>query len=272
MAEGNGHVRVGSQISGFSSHSPSIGGAVANQTMNDTATIAPFAGLTVTDPDTQELFARVTIDSGTVRGDFTPASTVGWTRTVVGSDIRYTRYYPRAVTNGAAVQTALRAFGFQPRSNVLPVGQTETAGFKVYVTDGVSSATDASTRVVTTSVNDVPMIGGAGSNQPLNDNEAKAVFSTLTVTDPDTQDLFVRVTIDSGIVRGDFTTASTVGWTRSVNGSDFVYSRYFSRSTNVGNIAQSAIRALVFQPRTNVPIGATETTGFLVFVNDGRAY
>jgi len=33
----------------------------------------------------------------------------------------------------------------------------------------------------------------------------------------------------------------------------------------------TAIRALVFQPRTNVPIVTAETTGFTVLVNDGLA-
>jgi hypothetical protein len=105
----------------------------------------------------------------------------------------------------------------------------------------------------------------------MNDNQTKAVFSTLTITDPDTQDMLVRVTIPNGVNRGDFTVASRTGWTRTVSGIDIRYERYFSTGANIGGTAQAAVRALVFQPRTNVPLFTTETTGFTVFVNDGVA-
>jgi hypothetical protein len=83
--------------------------------------------------------------------------------------------------------------------------------------------------------------------------------------------MLVRVTIVNGTNRGDFTAASAAGWTRTVNGADIVYHRYFTPATNIGGTAQATIRALVFQPRASVPIGTTETTSFTVFVNDGTA-
>lgn len=250
---------------------PTIGGAVANQPVNDNATIKPFAALTVIDSDAQDLFARVTILNGVVRGDFTTASTVGWTRTVVGNDIRYHRYYTPQANVGAVVQAAIRAFLFIPRTDAIKPNTTEKVALIVYVTDGTTWATDNTTSLVTTSVNNVPTLSGAIANQAMNDSQTRAVFSAVILTDSDTQDMFIRVTIVNGANRGDFTAASTTGWTRTVNGANIVYHRYFPPMTNIGVPLQAAIRALVFQPRSNVPIGTTETTSFVQFVNDDFA-
>jgi len=248
---------------------PNIGGAVGNQPMTDFDTILPFSTLTVTDPDTQAANARVTIVNGVVRGDFTNGIGAGWTRTFNGNDIVYTRVFSAGSNIGGTVQAAIRALRYQPRQNVLRPGLSETTAFSVFVNDGLANTTNATTSVVSTSSNDAPGITGAVANQPVNDNATIQPFSTLVVQDLDTQDMLARVTIPNGVNRGDFTPASAVGWTRTVVGIDYRYERYFSPASNIGASVQSAIRALVFQPRNNVPIGTTETTGFTVFVNDG---
>ncbi len=133
---------------------PTIGGVVANQPVNDTALISPLAGLTVADPDTQNMFARVTILNGMIRGDFTAGTTAGWTRTVVGNDIKYERFYSPQSNIGSVVQTAIRAFVFQPRRNAIAPGTTETTSITVMVNDGVAAAvTNSTTLVVTTQGN-----------------------------------------------------------------------------------------------------------------------
>ncbi len=251
---------------------PTIGGASASVTVNDNATVNPFNTLTVTDTDNQEMLAKVTIFNGVVRGDFTNGVGSGWTRSVLGNNINYVRYFSPGLNVGATVQAAFRALVFQPRANAINPGTTELTDFLVSVSDGVAPAvSNSGTRVTTTSINNAPTIGGAVANQTMNDNTTKAVFSTLTVTDPDTQAMLARVTIPNGVNRGDFTVASRGGWTRSVNGVDIVYNRYFNAAANIGATVQAAIRALIFQPRTNVPLATTETTGFSVFVNDGLA-
>ncbi|HET6424958.1 MAG TPA: hypothetical protein VFG20_14820, partial [Planctomycetaceae bacterium] len=161
---------------------------------------------------------------------------------------------------------------FQPRTNAINPGTTEATDFLVSVSDGVAAAiSDSNTRVTTTSVNDAPVITGAVANQTMNDDATKAVFSTVTVIDPDNQAEFARVTIPNGVNRGDFTSGSATGWTRTVNGIDIVYTRFFNAASNNGATVQAAIRALLFQPRNNVTVGTTETTGFTIFVNDGLA-
>lgn len=252
-------------------NAPSIGGAVASQTMLDFDTILPFSSLTVTDPDTQAANARVTIINGVARGDFTNGIGAGWTRTFNGNDIVYTRVFTPGANIGGTVQTAIQALRYQPRQNVLTPGLSETTAFSVFVNDGLANTTNSTTSVVSTSSNDAPGIAGAVANQPVNDNATIQPFSTLIVQDLDNDDMLARVTIPNGVNRGDFTPASTVGWTRTVVGIDYRYERYFSPASNIGATVQAAIRALVFQPRNNVPIGTTETTGFTVFVNDGTA-
>ncbi len=254
-------------------NAPTLGGTTANLAVNDNATVNPFIALTVNDADNQEMLISVTILNGLFRGDFTAASTSGWAvRYTTGNDITYKRYFSPQANVGAAAQAAFRALVFQPRTNAIKPGTTEATDFQVTVSDGVAPAVlGTGTRVTTTSVNNAPTIGGAVANQTMNDNQTKAVFSTLTVTDPDTQDQFVRVTITNGTARGDLTAASTIGWTRKVSGANILYERFFAAVNNNGLVVQTAIRALVFQPRTNVPVGTQETTSFTVFVNDGIA-
>ncbi len=252
---------------------PVIGGASPSVAVNDNATVNPLSTLTVTDADLQEMLISVTILNGKFRGDFTTASTADWpVRYTTGNDITYKRYFGPQANVGAAAQAAFRALVFQPRSNAINPGTTELTDFQVTVSDGVAPAVlGTGTRVTTTSINNAPTIGGAVAGQTMNDNQTKAVFSTLTVTDPDTQGILARVTITNGTTRGDFTSASAVGWTRSVSGTNIIYNRYFNPAANNGAIVQTAVRALVFQPRNNVPLGTTETTSFTVFVNDGLA-
>ncbi len=250
-----------------------LGSLNPTPTVNDNGTVNPFAQLNVADPDNQELLARVTILNGAARGDFTNAVSSGWTRSTVGNDISYVRYFSPQANVAAAVQAAYRALIFQPRNNAIQPGTTELTDFVATIYEGLTTpATQTGgTRLTTTSVNDVPVIAGTVASQTLSDNGTKAVFSTATLTDPDTQDMFVHVTIDNAVNRGDFTLASASGWSRSMIGSDIVYTRYFSPAANIGATAQAAIRALVFQARANIPSGTTETTAFTVYVTDGIA-
>ena len=251
---------------------PAIANAVANQPTFDFAPIEPFATLTFTDPDTDAMFVRVTIDNGVNRGDFVPSSAGGWLRTVNGFDIAYTRSFATTSNIGAVVQTAVRALDFQPRVNAIPGSTRETTAFTVLVYDQTSAAIDAGTSVRVTSVNDPPVVSGGLANQSISDAETIAPFAAMTVLDADTQGANVQITVDSGTVRGDLTSGSTIGWNRTVNGTDMVYTRVFAPTSNIGDVVQTAIRSLVFRPRENaIPVGTSETTQLKVRVSDGLA-
>ncbi len=261
------------QAANSSNNVPTIGNAVANQPVNDNASISPFSTLTVTDPDNQNMFARVTILNGGVRGDFTQASATGWTRSTVGNDIIYTRFFNPAANIGATVQAAIRAFVFRPRNNAIKPNTTETTAFTIYVTDGINGVTNSAASVITTSVNNAPSIGGTNTSVSVNDNATINPFPSLTVTDADNQEMLISVTILNGLFRGDFTNATSSGWAvRYTTGNDITYKRYFGPGPNVGATAQAAFRALTFQPRTNaIKPGTTEATAFQVTVSDGVA-
>ncbi len=252
---------------------PVAGNLPTNTTIYDTQTYQPLGHLIVRDPDTQNMLAKVTVLNGTVRGDFTPASTTGFTRTVTGNNITYSRYYSARPNVGDTVQTALRSFVFVPRTNAVQPNTTELTDFTVFVNDGMANVT-ATTRLTVKSINDAPTIGGAISGQTMSDNQTKALFTKVTVNDPDTQALTVRVIILDGPTRGDFTPASAAGWTRKVDtgkANRITYERSFPAKANNGALAQAAIRTLVFQPRNNVPVGTKETTNFTIEVKDGLA-
>lgn len=237
------------------------------QSVSDSATILPFTTMTITDTDTQEMLLGITILNGKFRGDFTPSSVAGWVRAALGNNITYRRYINVQANVGATAQALLRALVFQPRTNAINPGTTELTDFQVTVSDGVAPAlANTATRVRTTSINNAPQIGGASNTVAVNDNTTVNPFSTLTVTDVDQQEMLISVTILNGVNRGDFTNATSAGWTlRQVIGNNIVYKRYFGPQANVGTVVQAALRALNFRPRENViKPGTTELTDFQV--------
>lgn len=135
---------------------PMMGASRATHAVNDNATIAPFATLVVRDPDCQLMTVIVTIGNGTHRGDFTTASSAGWTRSTSGRDVIYGRSFPMTANIGSVVQTAVRALRFQPRTNAIAPGSTEGTAFTLSLNDGIAPISTSTTRVVSRSVNDRP--------------------------------------------------------------------------------------------------------------------
>ncbi|HET6425852.1 MAG TPA: cadherin domain-containing protein [Planctomycetaceae bacterium] len=251
---------------------PLVVQSTANLVVNDNATLQPFANLTVNDPDTQDAVVVVTIINGVIRGDFTPASTENWIRTVNGFDIVYARYFSPQSNIGAVVEPVIQRLVFQPRANAIKPSLTEQTDISVFVSDGLAN-TAVTSRITTVSQNDAPTIDGVRTTATVSDSAAFNPFNTLTVTDRDAQDMLISVTILNGVNRGDFINVATAGFTsRQVVGNDITYRRYFSPTMDVGAEAQAAFRTLTFQPRNNVlRPGAAELTDFLLTVSDGVA-
>jgi VCBS repeat-containing protein len=161
-----------------------------------------------------------------------------------------------------AAQTAVEGLKFVPTANRVAVGSTETTTFTIKVNDGVAPVvSNSATTVVSTSVNDSPVLGGAVANQPVSDTSSLSPFTTFTITDADTpaQAQIVTVTLDTP-TNGAF---SNLG-TGSYNATTGVYS-----FNGTAAAAQTALHNLVFTPTANrVAVGTTETTTFTVSVND----
>lgn len=109
-----------------------------------------------------------------------------------------------------------------------------------------------------------PVLSGAASNQPVNDNATVSPFSGVTLTGSTAT---LTITLDSAS-RGAFTTASlsASGFTTSDGGLTYVHS-----SASASDL-QTAVRSLVYQPAANrVAAGATESTTFTIKMDDGVA-
>jgi hypothetical protein len=143
---------------------PTISGEQADQLVGADATIAPFSSLNITDPDDEAAVVTVVIQNGVDRGDFTPASSAGWTRTVKGTDIRYTRGFT-AANVGAAVQAAVRALVFDPRDIPPGTGTTEKTVFTVTVDDSGPAVTNGREISVVSTTAPPAALAGAGASK-----------------------------------------------------------------------------------------------------------
>jgi hypothetical protein len=127
---------------------PVITGAVAGQTTTDTAPIAPFTGVVLTDsPGVASLSVtiQVTLPDGTTLTDADGVlSGAGLTKTGVGT-------YVLAAGSPAAVTAAVEALTFTPTIHQVPVGQSVTTDFTLSVADGASTSDNGTTTVIATS-------------------------------------------------------------------------------------------------------------------------
>ena len=240
---------------------PTIGGAVAGQAVNDNATVRPFTAVVFGDIDVaSSLTVTVTLDNS-AKGVFTPASLTTSGFVVVGAGVYSFTGTP------AAAQAAARALVFAPTNNRVGPSQTETTAFTVSVNDGFATpVTNTTTTVVSTGVNDAPIISGAAAGQTMVETATRSLFSQVSITESDTSSsLTVSVTLDTA-GKGTFTTASLTG-TGFVAAGGGVYT-----FTGTAAAATTAIRGLMFAPASNrVGIGFTETTTFTIAATDGFA-
>ena len=237
---------------------PTIVGGVANQAVNDNATISPFSGVTISDPDNSAEPATITVTlDHPENGQFTAASTAGWTVNVAGG------IYAFSGTRAQA-QAALEALVFSPTNHQVVPGATVTTVFTIQLTDGSNSTSDANTSVIATAINNPPTIIGTVANQATTDDTSIAPFSGVTISDPDlsTEPASITVTLDHA-ANGQFTAASTTGWTVNVAGGIYTFSGTRAQ-------AQAALESLVFAPTNHQVIpGAAVTTHFTISLDDG---
>ncbi|WP_425450914.1 hypothetical protein, partial [Undibacterium pigrum] len=164
---------------------PVIGGVVAGQTVTETTTITPFAGVTITDPDVGASETIIISLDTAAKGAFTAASLAATGFSTADGGLTYTH----AAGSPAVVEAAIRGLVFQPAAGRVAVGATETTTFTISANDGIASAVlNNTTTVIATGTNAAPTnitLSNATIQQGSADNTS---VGTLTAIDPNPGD------------------------------------------------------------------------------------
>jgi VCBS repeat-containing protein len=196
---------------------PTISGSVAGQTVDDNASLQPFAGIVITDtdPGAQEQ-VRIALDHAD-RGRFTDASLAASGFSSSDGGLSYTR----AAGSPVVIEAALRALVYQPAGNRVAVGLSEAVTFTISVDDGYGVVTDTTGSVLIRSVNDAAIISDTVAS--VSEDGTTDASGMLTMTDADTgQSGFVAQRVSAGKY-GQFTLAANGAWTyRLDNGATVV--------------------------------------------------
>ncbi|MCA9298968.1 MAG: hypothetical protein KDA28_07870, partial [Phycisphaerales bacterium] len=161
---------------------PRILGTLLEQSTTDTSSITPFANVQIASPGRDHAMHTLTIEmdndaKGEIEGH-------GGFVTLRGT--------PDVLTE------AIRSLVFVPASNRVTPGETETTGFTIDISIDGDRATDLGTTVISMSMNDAPVITGAGQTHLIGEHTAIAPFIDVAITDADRpgQMLEVTVTLD----------------------------------------------------------------------------
>ena len=152
---------------------PTIGGTSNNQAVDDDQTILLFQNVTLSEADGDDVSITISLDNN-AKGVFTPAS-------LSASGFTGTGPYSLSSRAASAAQTAIRLLDFNPSDDRVAPGQTETTTFNVASSDGVGTANNNSTTVISTSI-DQPPVAAADAATLLED----AVSGTINVGANDT--------------------------------------------------------------------------------------
>lgn len=237
------------------------------QTVNDNATITPFTGATITDPDTGETITVTVVIDAATEGTFTAASSTALTPIAFTNSVSGTYVFSGT---RAQAQAALRGLVFNPSENFIrPDSPNNTFGvdLKVTVSDGTVTTPQATVGVTVTSINDTPTLTVGDTTLAMTDKEELDVFSDgagegdFELDDDDVSDQYrLIVTYDS--TKGDFT--STTGFTAAGTSTATTLTR-----TGTLGALQTALDGLTYDPIENlVEPGDTQAHTISVSFND----
>jgi hypothetical protein len=231
---------------------PTITGTAAGQAVNDTGTIAPFARVTIGDPNVSQTETVTVTLSAAVNGVLTNLGG--------GSYNAATGVYTDTGSAGA-VTTALDGLVFVPTAHEVAPGGTTTTGFTIGDTDTAGdSATDNTTSVIATAVTVLPTISGTVAGQMAVDTGTIAPFSRVTIGDANLgQAETVTVTLS----------AAVNGRLSNLGGGSYDAATGVYTDTGSAGAVTTALDGLVFVPTAGQTLlGQTVTTTFTIADTD----
>ena len=219
---------------------PVISGTVGGLATTDAAALDPFGGVTITDPNSgQSETVTITLSNGLNGALSDPGigTLTNGTYTVSGTTL--------------AVTGAIEGLVFTPTDHQVAPGSTVTTSFTISVTDSNGGvATNSTTSVVATAVNNAPVIAGMVAGQPTSDAATLDPFSGVSISEVD-----FGQTETATITLSDLGIGSTNNGTYTVTGTSLAVT--------------GAIDGLVFTPTAHqVAPGSTVTTTFTIAVTD----
>jgi plastocyanin len=240
---------------------PTVTGLAATESVADNVALAPFAAVTVSDPDNNAATsAIITLTNGGTATDADGIlSGAGLTRTGTGS-------YSLVATNPANLSARLQALVFTPAAHQVAPGSNVVTGISLAVAEG-SAVTTATTALTASAQNTAPSITGLPASESGTDNAALTPFSAVTVADSDVSaanSASIILTSGGGATDADGLLSGT-GLSKTGTGT------YSLAATSPANLS-SQLRALVFTPVAHqVAPGSNVATAFGVTVAEGSA-
>ena len=239
-----------SVISTAGTVSPTITGAIANQTVAATATIVPFAGVSIGDLNLGQT-ETVTVGFSPANGTLTNLDNFQYSAmSGLYSDIG----------SAAAISADLTGLVFNPTPRQVAPGHSITTAFTITDTDTArASASNATTSVIATAGTVAPTISGSLGGQTVSSPGSIAPFSGVVIGDRNfgqTETVTVRLS------------APTNGTLTNLGGGS--YNATTGIYTIVGSAAAvtTAVDGLVFVPKSGQMPGQTVTTGFSISDTD----
>lgn len=223
---------------------PSLSGAAATPTVNDTATTTPFAPLS---------FADAEGSGGTITITYTAAN-----GTLAGTGLTGTAgAYTLTGASPAELSARLQALVFTPTGNQTTPGATVQTSFTLTPNDGtVNGAANAGTQVTATSVNDAPSATNLTQTVPYGEDPGGAVALTdIVVSDVDSGETITATLTLSSVAAGTLSTGTFGAATSTFNAGTGVWT-----VTGAISDVNAALAQVTFTPSANWDQDATITT------------
>ncbi|MBE9070418.1 hypothetical protein IQ260_27625, partial [Leptolyngbya cf. ectocarpi LEGE 11479] len=169
---------------------PTISGTASGQAVNDNATLLPFSSVTLADANGDNVSVSVALDDAN-KGVFTAASLSAAGFMDAGGT------YTLASTTTAIAQTAIRQLVFAPTDNRVAPTLTETSAFTINVNDGIDTTSDGSTTVVSTSINDAPILT-IPAGIAVNEDDINNTIAGILIADADGDAQTITIGVTNG--------------------------------------------------------------------------